>query len=53
MDAAGVSGVAGNQELAADCVGVFAVHAGACFAAGGAESKALGVDRCCFVSCPF
>lgn len=53
MDTVCVHGVSGDQELAADVSGGFAVHAGAGFAAGGCQVEALGVDGCGFVAGAF
>ena len=50
MDSAGVLGIACDQELATDCVGGFAVHAGACFGTRRVEAESLCVDGRCHIS---
>ena len=43
MNPAGMTGKAGDQELTADRIRGFAVHAGAGFGTGGGQAKTLGI----------
>ena len=52
MDPPGMSGKARDQELTADRVRRFAVHAGTCLRAGRIEPESLRVDRGSYISRP-
>ena len=44
LDTSLVTGESGNKDLAADCVGRLAIHAGACFRAGSSQTETLCVN---------